>query len=112
MPTYDSVEAYLKAWPADVSERLLLLRKLVVEIRPDAEERISYGSPSYHDDAGRIAFFSAYKKHISFYIDEQILLAHSPQLFDYKLGKGTLQCLHSQEMPVDQIRSMLIATKA
>ncbi len=45
---------------------LVELRKIIREAVPDAEERISYGMPSYHL-GGRLACFPAHAKHVGLY---------------------------------------------
>jgi len=99
------------------------LRKIIMEIIPDAEEGINYSIP-YYKYFGDLAGFATYKTHVSFGYGAQrdrsgkwigpVLQSNDiKQLKDkgYKLGKGTLQIRFDQKVPVDEIKMILI-TKA
>ena len=60
------VESYIKAFPAEIQQRLLLIRSIFLEVVPDAEEDIKYRMPTivWH---GNLVHYAAFKNHIGIY---------------------------------------------
>ena len=48
---FKSIDEYISQFPPDVQEKLKMLRKVIKEAAPDAEEKISYQMPAFafHD---------------------------------------------------------------
>ncbi len=97
-----AVDAYIAAAPKAAQPHLRQLRKLIKEVAPKAEERISYGMP-YFDYRGRLIYYSAFKNHIG---GEA---AKHKELSKFMTGKGTYRFPLDQPMPVDLIRKLVEA---
>jgi uncharacterized protein YdhG (YjbR/CyaY superfamily) len=61
---FESVEAYIKSFPAEIQKKLQLVRKAIKSGSPEAEEVISYQMPAFRFN-GWIFYYSAYKDHYS-----------------------------------------------
>jgi uncharacterized protein YdhG (YjbR/CyaY superfamily) len=106
MSTFHSVDEYIATFPVEVQERLSLMRKTILEIAPEAEEGIAYQMPAYKYH-GVLCYFSGYKNHIGFYALPTSHAEFSLELSKYKVGKGSVQFPHSQELPLHLVEKML-----
>lgn len=73
---------------------------------------MSYGIPFYEYKftgyKGRLAYFGAYKKHISFYaVPRNIPVALDKQLEQYKAAKATLQFPIGTKVPVALLKRLV-----
>jgi uncharacterized protein YdhG (YjbR/CyaY superfamily) len=98
------VDAYIAHAPASAQPALRQLRTAIIDAVPEAEERLSYGMPSYHHH-GRLAYFSLHAKHIGMYpfnagdVDGE--------LQRYAAEKATLQFPLGAPLPLAAIRRTL-----
>lgn len=97
---------------ADINSRPLLseLRELILSTVPDAQEKISYNVPFYKY-YGEFVGFSVFKKHVSFGFGADILSDKDRKILEakgYSLGKCTLQIKLHQEIPINEIKDILI----
>jgi uncharacterized protein YdhG (YjbR/CyaY superfamily) len=106
-PVAKSVDAYIKAAPAEHRPKLAQLRALILSAAPKAEEGISYGMP-YYKLQGALAGFALFKVHIGFF-PGAIVADFKDELAAYKTSKGTVQLPLDKPLPVTLIRKMLKA---
>jgi uncharacterized protein YdhG (YjbR/CyaY superfamily) len=99
------VEVYINSFQAEVRQRLLAIRKLVISTVPQAEEKMAYGLVGYYFKKKPLLYFGGFKKHIGIYAtpNEQLV----SQLSNYIQGKGSVQFPHNQPIPFDLILSMI-----
>ena len=86
------VDAYL----ADVEEpkrsTLQQLRRTILEVIPDAEEGISYGSPAFRVKGKVVAGFAAFKNHLSYLPHSgSVFPALGDELAGYTTSSGALR---------------------
>jgi uncharacterized protein YdhG (YjbR/CyaY superfamily) len=79
---------------------------VIKESAPEAQEKISYGMPAFHQN-GSLVWFAAHKRHIGFYPTGSGIEAFQEELAGYKVSKGTLQFPLDQPMPYDLIRKIV-----
>lgn len=104
-----NVDEYIANAPKEVQDRLLTLRKTIKSIAPMAQERISYGIPSYHYK-GMLIYFAAWKKHIGLYgLRKPVIDANQSGLKGYVLSKGTIQLPLTENLPINLIIKMVKA---
>jgi uncharacterized protein YdhG (YjbR/CyaY superfamily) len=103
-----SVDQYIAVAPAAVRGRLKELRAAIKTAVPGAEERISYGLPSYHYK-GRLVYFGLWKKHIALYALGAVLEQHKRELEDYATATTTLHFPLDRELPLPVIKSLVKA---
>lgn len=103
----EPVELYLQQFPSDVQDRLQLLRQLIKDIAPDAEESISYGIPAYKTHGKPLVYFAAFKNHIGLYATPSGHAEFAQELAGYKQGKGSVQFPFTEPLPLDLISRII-----
>jgi uncharacterized protein YdhG (YjbR/CyaY superfamily) len=104
MPT--PITDYILQFPADVQQKLNELRTAILEIVPDATEKIAYGIPTFYVN-GNLVHFAAYKSHIGFYPASSGIDAFREELAPYKLSRGTVQFPLDKPLPMELIRRIV-----
>lgn len=98
-----TVDAYIASFPKEVAERMEMIRKVIKDTVPEAEEKISYAIPTYALKGNLVHFMGA-KNHIGFYPGPSGILAFASELESYKGGKGTIQLPHHEPLPLELIQ--------
>ena len=97
-----TIDEYILSQPEAIRPYLNQIRDTLREALPEAEEKISWGMPTYW--AGRnIIHFAAARKHIGLYPGEEAVKMFSEQLAAYTTGKGTIQLQYNQLLPLELI---------
>ena len=100
------VDAYITTAPSAAQPALRELRRLYLEAAPDAEERISYGMPSYRLGRKRLGYFSVHARHVGLYPADRDEAA-ACGLEAHFASKSTLQFALDAPLPSDAIRMLL-----
>jgi uncharacterized protein YdhG (YjbR/CyaY superfamily) len=95
------VDAYIAAAPKSVQPKLRQLRKLIKDAAPpETTERVSYQMP-YYDFHGRLAYFAAFKDHISFFVPGKATSKFAAQLKQYsKPSRSTATIIFGLDKPL------------
>ena len=104
-----NVDAYITQAPVEAQPKLRELRDSIRLILPQAEEKIWYGVPFYHE-RGEVVGFSLAKHHVSVGMGAKVLTGVRRQKLEksgYRTGKGTVQVRFDQAIPVTLFREML-----
>lgn len=104
-----TVEEYIANTPC--AERLLELRKVILETVPGLTEYIGYGMPGYKYKARSFVYFAAFKNHIGFYALPDAHSEFDIKLSKYKRGKGSVQFPMDEPLPWELIKELLIYKK-
>jgi uncharacterized protein YdhG (YjbR/CyaY superfamily) len=97
-----AVDAYIASFGPELRARLEALRVQLRTLLPEAEEKMSYGMPTYKQ--GRNLFhFAAHARHIGLYPGPQAIEVLAAELTSFKVSKGTIRIPHSEPLPVDLI---------
>ena len=104
--TSKSIDEYIFKFSLDVQEILGMLRKVIKESAPDAEEKISYQMPTFvlH---GNLVHFAAYKNHIGFYPTPSGIDAFKDELSEFKGAKGSVQFPIEKPIPYELISKIV-----
>ena len=94
---------YIFQFPPETQEKLNQMREAILEIIPDATEKIAYGIPTFFLK-GNVVHFAGYKSHIGFYPGADGIEAFAAELGAYKLSKGTVQFPLDQPLPLDLVK--------
>ena len=94
-----NVEEYLKALDPAVRAELERIRALVTQLVPDTEETISYGMPTLKYKNRALVYFTASKKHMSFYPSSWAIKALRDQLKGYKTTEHAIQFTLDKTLP-------------
>ena len=102
------VDAYIAAAPRAVQPMLSQLRQVIRSAAPNANERISYGMPSY-EHHGRLAHFAGYERHVGLYGVAHVAGANDPSVTKYLENQSTLRFPVGERLPVALIRRLVKA---
>lgn len=103
----NEVDAYIKGFPVAVQEQLTEIRNIILELAPQATERICMGIPTFDLNGKWLVHFAGYKKHIGFYPQPRGIIAFKEKLTEYKTSKGTIQFPLNKPLPLDLIREIV-----
>ncbi len=99
-----TMDDYITGFPANIQERMQVIRRTVHETVPGLTEGISYAIPVFKLGGKNLVFFAAYKHHIGFYpvpSDDPFI---SEELKQYKTGKGSVQFPLDRELPLELVK--------
>jgi uncharacterized protein YdhG (YjbR/CyaY superfamily) len=106
-----SVDAYLDEAPVTRRERLRVIRQLCLRYLPDHEETMQWGMPVYLRHGEAEFAWASQARYISLYVmKDGVVKANVERLAGLDMGKGCLRLKPSQEVDVDLVRDLLIAT--
>ena len=100
------MDNYIEEFPAEVGRRLKAMRATIGKHAPAAEERISYGVPTFYLN-GNLVHFAAFKHHIGFYPGPSGIAAFDDALSRYKRAKGSVQFPHDQPLPLEVVSKIV-----
>ena len=103
----NDVDKYIQAFPSEVQEILLNIRALVIQLAPDAEEKMSYGIPGYMTNKKPLIYYAAFKNHIGLYATPKAHEEFKEELSQYKQGKGSVQFSLKCPIPYDIIERII-----
>ncbi|MBQ3373375.1 MAG: DUF1801 domain-containing protein [Oscillospiraceae bacterium] len=97
-----TIQEYIHTQDSTIQPRLLAIYDTIRTAIPDAQERLSWGMPTFWKGRNIIHFASA-KKHIGLYPGPEAIEAFADQLAGYKTSKGAIQLPNSKELPMELI---------
>jgi uncharacterized protein YdhG (YjbR/CyaY superfamily) len=97
--TPKTIDDYISLFPTEVQTRLEQIRAAIRKTAPEAEERISYGIPSFALE-GSLVWFAAFKHHIGFYPRPSGITAFQKELTPYKQARGSVQFPLDKPLPL------------
>ncbi len=100
------VPAYIQSQPSETQVHLTELRSLILDAVPGVQERIAWSMPFYEKEQHSVSF-AACKRHISLYIDPEILEPFKPHLDGFEIKKNALYLPYSKALPAEVIQSMI-----
>lgn len=103
-----TVDEYIASAPKEVQGKLKQLRKVIKEIAPEAEEKLSYGMP-YYGYKGRLAYFAYAKKHVGLYVMPPVIQDHKRELEDYETATATVRFPLDENLQIPLIKKLLKA---
>jgi uncharacterized protein YdhG (YjbR/CyaY superfamily) len=91
------VDAYITALPEPKRSSLEDMRRRILDIVPDAEQKISYGTPAFAISGKVVAGFASFKNHLAY-------LPHSGRVFPQleRELQGFVRTSGSLHVPIDQ----------
>ena len=93
------IEEYISAQREEIRPRLTAVYETIREAIPDAEERISWGMPTFWKGRNLIHFAPA-KRHIGIYPGAEAMAFFADRLTEYETSKGTLRLPDDRELPL------------
>ena len=99
------IKKYIAEQDETIRPRLEDVYKVISDAMPNAEERISWGMPTFWKGRN-IIHFAAAKKHIGLYPGPEAIEFFADRLQDYKTSKGAIQFPNNKELPLDLIKDL------
>lgn len=99
MKKSESIDEYFDFFPKEVQKLLKQMRQTIQKAAPKADEKISYGIPTYYLN-GNLVHFGAFKSHIGFYPGALAIATFKKDLARYKGAKGSVQFPYDQPLPL------------
>ncbi len=97
-----TIQEYISEQDQAIQPRLTAIYQSIREAIPDAEERISWGMPTFWKGRN-IIHFAVAKHHIGLYPSPEAVEAFADRLKDYKTSKGAIQLPNGRELPLELI---------
>ncbi|HEU4633161.1 MAG TPA: DUF1801 domain-containing protein [Flavisolibacter sp.] len=98
----DNIDDYIASFPPATQKILQQIRSVIQMAAPGAEEKISYGIPTFCLN-GNLVHFAGYKNHIGFYPAPSGLQAFATEIAMFKNSKGAVQFPIDKPLPVTLI---------
>lgn len=96
----DDVDTYLASLDEPQRSTLEVLRRSILEVVPDAEQRISYGVPAFVVNGKAVAGFAAFANHLSYLPHSGSVLSQlGDELSGYRHTKGSLHFAVDEPLP-------------
>ncbi|MGI2326274.1 iron chaperone [Planococcus sp. YIM B11945] len=104
--SFNSVDDYMLQFSPEIQEKLQILREIVKEEAPEAQETIKYAMPTFVLN-GNLLHFAAFKHHIGFYPTPNGIDYFKDRLAVYKNAKGSVQFPLDEPLPYELIREII-----
>lgn len=111
MEQYKTIDEYISTFSGDAKTYLETAREKILEVLPDAKQKISYGIPTFEVEGRNIVHIAAYEGHYAFY-PGAIVTQFTDELKNYKTSKGTVQFPLDKPVPYDLIQKITKAALA
>lgn len=102
-----TIDEYIEQYDSNIQKILKQMRKIVKQIAPDCEERMSWGMPTFYLKRN-LVHFAVNKNHIGFYPGESGVRVFEEKLKGYKTSKGAIQFPLDKEIPYDLVKEITI----
>ncbi|MBA3757925.1 DUF1801 domain-containing protein [Candidatus Saccharibacteria bacterium] len=106
MGNSNTIDTYIGTFPEEVQAKLEEIRKIIHQTAPEAQEKISYGIPTF-TLSGNLVHFAAYKTHIGFYPGSRAVSEFASELKPYETSKGTVRLHLDKPLPITLIRKIV-----
>lgn len=97
-----SVDVYIAGVSPERQAVLHKIRQVIREAAPEAEERTSWGMPTYWQGENLVHFSDA-KHHVGFHPSPEAIIAFAGRLAAYEKSKGTVRFPYDQPIDYDLI---------
>lgn len=105
MLTYNNIDDYITAQPAEYHANLEKIRQTIRKAAPEALEYIGYGMPGFKM-GGTLVYFALFSKHIGFYPGASGVAKFQQELSAYKTSKWAIQFPLDNPIPFDIIEKI------
>ena len=105
------VTDYIDKCPAKRQDALRTLRDLVLSVDGDVVENLEYGMPTYWIGGQVLCAFASQKRHMSLYLDVDLLASHRAAFGNLNCGKSCVRFTNLDKVPLDTVAAILKATR-
>jgi len=105
---FETIDEYIKNFPADVQRLLRQIRQTIRKAAPEAVETISYQMPTFKLSGKFLVSFAAWKNHIGFYPIPSGTEAFKKELSPYRGAKSTARFPTGKPIPYDLVKQIVM----
>ena len=102
---------YIDKCPARRQDALRRLRDLVLSIDEAVAENLEYGMPTYWTGGQVLCAFASQKRHMSLYLDVDLLASHRAAFGQLNCGKSCVRFTSLDKVPLDTVAAILTETR-
>ena len=102
----NTIDEYIAQFSPNDQIKLKELRATINKTGPEAEEKISWGMPTFVQN-GNLVHFAMHKHHIGFYVGATAVEHFKSELSKYHCHKGTIQLPVDQPLPYKLIEAIV-----
>ncbi len=102
-----TVAEYIENFDGLTRERLDELRRLVLDILPDAVEGISYGIAEFRVQGKPVVYLGGFTKHVSVFPITDLPAKLDAEVAQFRSGKGTARFSNTEPLPRDLIERLV-----
>ena len=106
---FESIDEYMKTFPADVQKILEKMRRTIQKAAPEAEETISYQIPTFKLKGSSLVHFAAFRKHIGLYPPAP--KEFKKEVSSYEGPKGNLKFPIDKPIPYDLVTRIVMSRR-
>jgi uncharacterized protein YdhG (YjbR/CyaY superfamily) len=107
MTTFATVDEYISSLPDETGAILEQVRQAIRRAAPAADERISYGIPTFTLDGRDLVYVAAWKRHIGLYPVSTADEALEREVAPYRAARSTVRFPLSRPIPYDLIERLV-----
>ena len=105
------VTDYIDKCPDRRQDALRTLRDLALSVGGDVVENLEYGMPTYWTHGQVLCAFASQKRHMSLYLDVDLLADHRAAFGRLDCGKSCVRFTSLDKVPLDTVAAILTATR-
>ena len=105
------VADYIDQCPARRQDALRALRDLVISVDENVVENLEYGMPTYWTGGQVLCAFASQKRHMSLYLDVDLLARHRAAFGKLDCGKSCVRFTKIDKVPLDTVAAILKETR-
>ncbi len=100
------VNEYIELQPFEAQAHLTELRDIILKNVPDVKGRVAWSMPVYEREKRSVSF-AACKRHVSLYVDSEILEKFESQLSEFEIKKNAIYLLYNKALPAELIKDII-----
>lgn len=106
-----TIDEYLDGIDPEFRRELERIRQLVTNLVPEIEETVSYRMPTLKYKGRALVYFTASRKHMSFYPSSWAIEEFRDRLTDYKTSEHAIQFTLQHPLPDDLVEDLVLFHK-
>jgi len=99
-------QPYFATFPEETQRVLREMYDIIKTVLPEAQEKISYGMPCFHQKQN-VVYFAAFNNHIGLYPTASGVKAFENELIGLKFSKGAIQFPLDEALPTELIQKIV-----
>jgi uncharacterized protein YdhG (YjbR/CyaY superfamily) len=106
------IQNYIDNLPDDRKQAVVMLRKLILDTIPEAQETFRYNMPTFDAAGDFLAALASQKHYLSLYMNTDAVAAHSRELAHLNCGKSCIRFRKLENLPLETVKAILKETYA